>query len=203
MRVLRRWSAFDDVVAAVVARSGGFRINRLIPMSSARLFTLCSGMPLSAEQRRAVEHGAAGQGPCAPLLVIAGAVSFISRPSSFSGGHHLSLLSVSEDQANEPSANTSSTAGCRTAPVRTLANAPSTSPVGIRRPDVSPKAAASEIRHVTGLIRDACSECPLGSAAFDPHLWLGPGLKPDDRVLLGLHRGLRSRLSRTSLTFEP
>jgi hypothetical protein len=30
---------------------------------------------LNPEQRRAVEHGAAGQGPCAPLLVIAGAGS--------------------------------------------------------------------------------------------------------------------------------
>jgi DNA helicase-2/ATP-dependent DNA helicase PcrA len=30
---------------------------------------------LNPEQRRAVEHGAAGPGPCAPLLVIAGAGS--------------------------------------------------------------------------------------------------------------------------------
>jgi primosomal protein N' len=71
-RVRRRAKSAEVVVSTKgIAESDFFPLRKIIPVPSSAAYL--DG--LNPEQRRAVEHGASGPGPFAPLLVIAGAGS--------------------------------------------------------------------------------------------------------------------------------
>jgi hypothetical protein len=65
---------------------------------------------------------------------------------------------ISVCRRRAPSANASNTAGCRTAPIRMPASAPSPKPAGIHR--VSPEEAVAAVGDVLNSIGDTCPECP-------------------------------------------